>query len=108
MTRPDKDLAYLDDIRESCAVVMDYVKGKSLVDFVATRLLQDGVIRQLGIVGEAAKSLSAKTKERYPGVVWRDIGRLRDLVVHHYWKIGLAEIWGIATTDVPALLKTLA
>jgi uncharacterized protein with HEPN domain len=107
MTRPDKDLAYLDDIKESCAVVMDYVKGKTLVDFVASRLLQDGVIRQLGIIGEASKNLSSKVKEKHPGVAWRDMGRLRDLVVHHYWKIGLAEIWSIATTDVPALLKTL-
>lgn len=107
MTRPNKDLAYLDDIKESCAVVMEYVKGKTFVDFVASRLLQDGVIRQLGIIGEASKSLSAKVKDGYPGVAWRDMARLRDLVVHHYWKIGLAEIWGIAETDVPSLLKTL-
>jgi uncharacterized protein with HEPN domain len=40
-------------------------------------------------------------------VAWRDIGRLRDLVVHHYWKIGVAEIWNIATTHIPSLLKTL-
>jgi uncharacterized protein with HEPN domain len=83
------------------------LRGKTLVDFVASRLLQDGVIRQLAIVGEAAKSLSAKTKGQYSGVAWRDIGRLRDLVVHHYWKIGAAEIWTIATTDIPSLLKTL-
>jgi uncharacterized protein with HEPN domain len=107
MTRPNKDLAYLDDIRESSALVMDYVRGKTLGDFVGNRLLQDGVIRQLGIIGEASKNLSTKVKDEYVGVAWRDMGRLRDLVVHHYWKIGLAEIWGIATTDVPALLKTL-
>lgn len=107
MTRPNKDLAYLDDIRESCAVIIDYVKGKTLVDFVASRLLRDGVIRQLAVVGEATKNLSAKVKEKYPRLAWRDIGRLRNLVVHHYWKIGVAEIWNIATTDIPALLKTL-
>ncbi len=108
MTRPDKDLAYLDDIRESCALVIDYVRDKTLVDFVANRLLQDGVIRQLGIIGEASKSLSAKAKNAYSGVAWRDMARLRDLVVHHYWKIGLPEIWSIATTDVPDLLAMLS
>ncbi|HEY6476944.1 MAG TPA: HepT-like ribonuclease domain-containing protein [Polyangia bacterium] len=65
------------------------------------------MIRQLAIVGEAAKNLSSKTKDKYPGVAWRDIGRLRDLVVHDYWKIGVAEIWNIATTDIPSLLETL-
>ena len=45
MTKPNKDLAYLDDIKESCAVIIDYLRGKTLVDFVASRLLQDGVIR---------------------------------------------------------------
>ena len=107
MTKPNKDLAYLDDIKESCAVIIDYLRGKTLVDFVASRLLQDGVIRQLAIVGEATKNLSNKVKDQYPGVAWRDIGRLRDLVVHHYWKIGVAEIWNIATTHIPSLLKTL-
>lgn len=108
MTRADKDPAYLDDIREACATIMAYVKDKTLVDFVASRLLQDAVIRRLGIIGEATKNLSAKSKQAYANVAWRDMARLRDLVVHHYWKIGLPEIWGIATTDVPDLLKTLS
>jgi uncharacterized protein with HEPN domain len=108
MRRADKDLAYLDDIREACAVIMDYVKDKTLVEFVASRLLQDGVVRRLGIIGEAAKSLSTTAKERHPSVAWRDMARLRDLVVHHYWKVGLPELWSLATTDVPALLKTLS
>jgi uncharacterized protein with HEPN domain len=108
VTRADKDPAYLDDIREACATIMAYVREKTLVDFIASRLLQDGVIRRLGIIGEAAKSLSVKAKDRYPSVAWRDMARLRDLVVHHDWKIGLPEIWGIATNDIPALLKTLS
>ena len=46
-------------------------------------------------------------KDQDPGVAWRDIGRLRDPVVHHDWKIGVPEIWNIARKDIPALLKTL-
>ncbi len=88
-------------------MIIDHVKGKTFVDFVASHVLQDAVIRRLGIVGEATKGLSAKTREKYPAIAWRDMGRLRDLVVHHYWKLDLAEIWGIAKKDVPTLLKTL-
>jgi uncharacterized protein with HEPN domain len=105
--RPNKDLAYLDDIREACALVADYVRGKTLVDFVGDRLLQDAVIRRLGIIGEASKSLSAKGKGDFPGVAWKDMGRLRDLLVHHYWRVGLPEIWTIATADVSELLGAL-
>ncbi|HXJ22101.1 MAG TPA: HepT-like ribonuclease domain-containing protein, partial [Polyangia bacterium] len=74
---------------------IDFVEGKT-------------VIRRLGILGEAAKNLSTKAKEKYPSVAWRDMARPRDLVVHHYWKIGLPEILEIATADVPALLTTFS
>jgi uncharacterized protein with HEPN domain len=65
------------------------------------------MIWQLAIIGEAAQSLSNKAKDKYSGVAWRDIGRLRDLVVHHDWKIGVPEIWNIASKDVPSLLAAL-
>ena len=36
------------------------------------------------------------------------MARLRDLVVHHYWKMEALKIWEIAQEDIPLLLKTLS
>ena len=105
--RVDRDAAYLDDIRESCGLIQAYLKGKTFADFVAERALQDAIVLRLSVIGEAAKSLSIQAKAAQPKVNWRDIGRFRDLAVHHYWKIEASLVWGIAKDDVPALLKML-
>lgn len=107
VSRTDKDKAYLDDIRESCGLILDYVKDKHLPDFVSDHLLQDAVGRRLAIIGEAAKSLSDEAKVKYPDVKWKDMGRLRDLMIHHYWSLDLATLWEITQTDVPDLLAIL-
>jgi uncharacterized protein with HEPN domain len=83
------------------------VRGKKFPDLVSDRSLQDGIVLRLIIIGEAAKNLSGKAKAKYPGVEWKNIGRLRDLVVHHYWDMDLAMIWEIVRKDIPTLLKTL-
>jgi uncharacterized protein with HEPN domain len=106
--RTDRDAAYLDDIRESCGLIQAYVKGKSFADFVADRALQDAVVLRLTVIGEAAKSLSVQAKAAHPRITWRDIGRFRDLAVHHYWKVDANLVWGIAKNDIPALLKALS
>jgi uncharacterized protein with HEPN domain len=107
-SRSDRDAAYLDDIRESCGLIQAYVKGKTFTDFVADRALQDALVLRLSIIGEAAKSLSAPTKTAHSKIAWRDIGRFRDLAIHHYWKIDANLVWGIVKDDVPALFKALS
>jgi uncharacterized protein with HEPN domain len=106
--RSERDAAYLDDILESCGLIQAYVKGKTFVDFVVDRALQDAVVLRLSIIGEAAKSLSSQAKTTHSKIKWRDICRFRDLAVHHYWKIEATVIWGIVRDDVPALLGSLS
>lgn len=106
--RPDRDAAYLDDVRESCALIQAYLKGKAFADFVADRALQDAVVLRLTVVSEAVKSLSARAKAPHPKIPWRDIGRFRDLAVHHYWKVDANLVWGIVKDDIPVLLKALS
>jgi uncharacterized protein with HEPN domain len=66
------------------------------------------VVRQLTIIGEAAKRLSPEMRVKCPGVDWREIARTRDKLVHHYTEIDLEEVWIMATEDVPHLLQEIA
>ncbi len=105
--RESGDPAFLDDIREACALIASRLRKKQLPDFVSDTELQDSVVLRLIIIGEACKSLSEKARKHYPGVQWKDMSRLRDLAVHHYWKIDALKIWEIAQEDVPFLLSRL-
>jgi uncharacterized protein with HEPN domain len=64
-------------------------------------------VLRLIVIGEASKNLSETTRKRYPDVQWKDMSRLRDLAVHHYWKMDVLKIWEIAHEDVPFLLSRL-
>jgi uncharacterized protein with HEPN domain len=105
--RPDRDAAYVCDIVDSCNALASYTRGKAFDDFRIDPVLQDAVARRLFLVGEAAKGLSEAFKRSLPEVDWKNIGRLRDKLAHHYWTIELEKIWELVTDYIPVLRDTL-
>ena len=70
-------------------------------------MMQDAVVRNVEIIGEAAKSLSQEIRDEIPEIEWREIMRMRDKIVHHYFRIDLETVWQTAKHDVPALAEAL-
>lgn len=70
-------------------------------------LTQDAVIRQLEIIGEAAKQLSMEIRNKYDDVPWRDISGMRDKLIHDYFGVDIDEVWLTAKNDLPALKSRL-
>jgi uncharacterized protein with HEPN domain len=105
--RESGDRAFLDDIKEACALIQSRVKNKQLPDFISNSELQDSIVLRLIVIGEASKSLTDTARKRYPSIQWKDIIRLRDLAVHHYWKVDALKIWEIIQEDIPQLLEIL-
>ena len=50
-------------------------------------LARDAVLYRLLIIGEAAKALPDPIRDCVPGLPWRNIMRLRDLLAHHYHRV---------------------
>jgi uncharacterized protein with HEPN domain len=71
----------------------------------AINRIQDGVIRQLEIIGEATKQLSKETRENNPHSPWRDIAGMRDKLTHHYFGVDMEEVWLTAQDDLPTLKR---
>jgi uncharacterized protein with HEPN domain len=68
------DSVYLIHILDSIYQVEEYTESLTKEEFLAKRLVQDGTIRQIEIIGEATKNISEALKERYPHIPWRDCG----------------------------------
>jgi len=47
----------------------------------------DAVLRNLGVIGEAVRSLPSQTRETMPDVPWASIAGLRNIVVHEYFRV---------------------
>ena len=80
-------LLYLEDILKSVAKVSRYTDGMSFEDFLADERTFDAVVRNLEIIGEAAKNVPPEVRECYPDIEWRKIAGLRDILSHTYFKV---------------------
>lgn len=77
--------------------------GGGRENFLNNVSLQDAVIRNLEVIGEAARRVSKSLMEQHAQVPWRMMIRLRDLLIHHYDRVIVTEVWEIIELDLPRL-----
>ena len=103
--RTDPDL--VDDIRRACSLILAFMQNVKLPDLVANVEKQSAVVHQLLTIGEAGKKLSPKARHDLPGIRWKDLYRIRNLIAHDYYKIDVLKVWEIVQDDVPKILEYL-
>ena len=101
------DRAYLLHILEAIQQIEQYVEDLDIKTFIETRLIQDGVIRQLEIIGEATKNVSPTTKNKAPHIPWRDMAGMRDVLIHQYFGVDISAVWDTVKQELPGLKKSI-
>jgi uncharacterized protein with HEPN domain len=98
---------YLVHILEAIQKIRRYTaEGRD--SFFAQEVIQDAVIRNLEIIGEATKRIPAEVRLRYGGIPWKDMAGLRDVLIHHYEGINLARVWSVIEHDLPPVEEAIS
>lgn len=98
---------YIKHILDAVEVIESYLKNVDYEDFLKNKLIQDGIIRELEIIGEAAKRLTDNFKKDYSKIHWKYVCGMRDKLIHDYFGVDLDEVWKTATEDLEKLKQEL-
>ena len=101
------DAAWVDDIKEAVKRIERYTKRVGYQSFLKNKKTQDAVVRNLEIIGEAAKNISADFKQIHNDVDWKRIAGMRDKLVHHYFGVNWEIVWDVVKNKVPQLKSEL-
>ena len=101
------DVVYLRHIHDALTRIRAYTKGGKST-FLSTAMIQDATIRNLEIVGEAAKSISAEFREAHPDIPLTRMAGIRDVLIHDYMGVDLEIVWDVVANRIGELEAVIA
>jgi uncharacterized protein with HEPN domain len=98
---------FIEDIREAIKNIEDFSKGLTPEKFSKDKLRQSAIVRQLEIIGEAAKNVPNSFRIKYPKIPWKGIAGFRDILSHAYFGVNIERVWNIIKEDLQDLKKEI-
>lgn len=94
-------LLFLEDMQLAMERISRYCAKLDFEAFRHNELIIDGVVRNLEVIGEAAKKVPLSIQHRYPQLPWSQMYRMRNRISHEYFGLDLATVWRVATEHLP-------
>ncbi|HDH31284.1 MAG TPA: DUF86 domain-containing protein [Candidatus Wolfebacteria bacterium] len=103
-----EDKLYIADIKDSIKKIEEYTKGLDFDEFVKDSMAMDAVVRNLTIIGEAAKNIPEEIKSKNPHIAWTEAISMRNKVTHEYFGVDEDILWQTIKEDLPILKKQIS
>lgn len=94
-------------IVDALAELDQYLGEADLNEFLSNSMLRFACIKQLEIIGEASIYITPDTKAQFPGIEWRKIAGLRNILIHEYFSVDAEIVWQILQDDIPVLKRQI-
>lgn len=92
---------FIEDIHQAMEKIERYIKGLTFEMFAENEMAVDAVLRNLEIIGEAARNIPENLRTRYAKIPWKRMVGLRHIVAHRYFNVDLDIVWQIITENLP-------
>ena len=102
-----RDDAYMLDMLLAARKVETFTCGVIWKKFKDDDLLQNAVMHQIQIIGEAARKISKQCKDIHPEIPWQIIVGMRNRLVHEYFDIIPERVWDVVENSLPELIRLI-
>ena len=100
------DSVYLIHVLECIKQIEEYtINGRE--EFMNSRLIQDAVIRNIEIIGEATKQVSPGLRRQHPEIPWKEMAGMRDVLIHDYMGVDLQIVWNVVARNLAEIKEHL-
>ncbi len=96
-------IEYLRHIIEETEFILRETKNVSKDTFYLDPVLKRAVVRSLEIIGEASKNIPKDFQKKHKNITWKDMARMRDKLIHHYFGIDYSLLWDVVKNEIPTL-----
>ena len=97
----------VEDIVTAAESIEDYIRGMSFEAFCQDKKTVDAVVRNLEVIGEAARHVPDEIRNRFPEIAWDDMSDMRNVLIHGYFGVDLTILWKTICSDLPPLVPAL-
>nr|MDO8099753.1 DUF86 domain-containing protein [Candidatus Njordarchaeota archaeon] len=91
------------DILEAIDSIKSYTQGMDYSSFEKDKKTRDAVVRNLEVIGEAAKNIPEETRRKHSDINWRVVAGMRDRLIHEYFGVSVQITWETVKNDLPTL-----
>ena len=102
------DKVYLSNIIDAINRILDYTDGVSQKEFKENNMIQDAVVRNFEIIGEATKHISSNLRADNDHIPWKNMAGMRDKLIHNYMGVDLDAVWKTIGDILPSLREDIA
>ena len=101
------DETHLLDMLLAAEKIQRFIKEISQQQFLEDEMRQSAVLREIQVIGEAARLVSEDFKGKHETIPWGQIAGMRNRVIHEYFRVSLEIIWTTIQTDIPNLIREI-
>jgi uncharacterized protein with HEPN domain len=102
-----RDVDSVLDMLQASRLICDFMQGITREAFEQDTMRQAAVIREIEILGEAARRISESFRNAHQEIPWVQIIGMRNILIHAYDSVDLDEVWEVTQRSIPELICQL-